>query len=67
MRNHRREKLSLDQRTKDQWKRRWIWEFHREKEIGEILSWLLDQVLEQPELNERETLTELVREKRDEQ
>ena len=37
------------------------------KEIGEILSWLLDQVLEQPELNERETLTELVREKRDEQ
>ena len=37
------------------------------KEIGEILSWLLDQVLEQPELNERETLTELVKEKRDEQ
>ena len=37
------------------------------KEIGEILSWLLDQVLEQPVLNERETLTAMVKEKRDEQ
>ena len=37
------------------------------KEIGEILSWLLDQVLEQPVLNERETLTAMVQEKRDEQ
>ena len=35
------------------------------KEIGEILSWLLDQVLEQPELNERETLEQMVKEKRD--
>ena len=37
------------------------------KEIGEILSWLLDQVLEQPVLNERETLTAMVKEKRNEQ
>ena len=36
------------------------------KEIGEILSWLLDQVLEQPVLNERETLTRMAEEKRDE-
>ena len=37
------------------------------KEIGEILSWLLDQVLERPVLNERETLIAMVKEKRDEQ
>ena len=29
------------------------------KEIGQILSWLLDQVLENPQLNERETLTRM--------
>lgn len=37
------------------------------KEIGEILSWLLDQVLERPVLNERETLIAMVKGKRDEQ
>lgn len=42
-------------------------EFHREKKLGEILSWLLDQVLERPVLNERETLIAMVKEKRDEQ
>ena len=36
------------------------------KEIGQILSWLLDQVLEDPQLNERETLTRMAEEKRDE-
>ena len=36
------------------------------KEIGQILSWLLDQVLEDPQLNERETLTQMAEEKRDE-
>ena len=36
------------------------------KEIGQILSWLLDQVLEDPQLNERETLTRMTEEKRDE-
>ena len=35
------------------------------KEIGQILSWLLDQVLEDPQLNERETLTQMAEEKRD--
>ena len=35
------------------------------KEIGQILSWLLDQVLEDPQLNERETLTRMAEEKRD--
>lgn len=34
------------------------------KEIGELLSWLLDQVLEQPQLNDRETLIKLIEEKR---
>lgn len=36
------------------------------KEIGQILSWLLDQVLEDPQLNEREALTRMAEEKRDE-
>ena len=36
------------------------------KEIGQILSWLLDQVLEAPQLNERETLMQMAEEKRDE-
>ena len=35
------------------------------KEIGQILSWLLDQVLEDPQLNECETLTRMAEEKRD--
>ena len=36
------------------------------KEIGQILSWLLDQVLEDPRLNEREILMQMAEEKRDE-
>ena len=35
------------------------------KEIGQILSWLLDQVLEDPQLNQRETLMQMAEEKRD--
>ena len=35
------------------------------KEIGEILSWLLDQVLENPKLNDREKLSCMVMEKRE--
>ena len=35
------------------------------KEIGQILSWLLDQVLEDPQLNQRETLMHMAEEKRD--
>lgn len=34
------------------------------KEVGEMLHWLLDQVLEKPSLNTKETLMDLVKEKR---
>lgn len=34
------------------------------KEVGEMLHWLLDQVLEMPSLNTKETLMDLVKEKR---
>ena len=35
------------------------------REVGQMLSWLLDQVLETPELNKKEILMRLVKEKRE--
>lgn len=36
------------------------------KEIGELLNWLLDQVLLHPDFNTKENLIKMIREKRNE-
>ena len=37
------------------------------KELGQLLSWLLDQVLNEPSLNEKDILLRLVKEKREQE
>ena len=37
------------------------------KELGELLSWLLEKVLDDPSLNEKDILLRLVREKREQE